>query len=518
MNANGNTMTTKHFTDFYMLEALQAEISMAKAQNPDFHFRKSVIRLEEDVNAAFEHLSSTMAFRIYVYLWGAALGEAAYANENCEYQIAEMCNGFSYRDAFDYFPTDENVQVVMDTFEQDWNQGGYGGDAWAGIVHGMSLYGKITNAAFIDHAVDLEHNGGCVFDKTGVKPFLMDCNSGFPYGVLHQFLDHKFAHNILDTNFTHWRMDNYEVSWKVYNLIVRFSNIVRKVYAVDFLSPTLEWLSDYTVEWEEEAYTNTFSWIEANGGMKCEECGCSINEDDANYLEGYDGYFCDDCIEKCDECGEYVHKNDTQWMDGEDSTWCDDCANQYKTTCDDCGHDIHVDHSSMTEDDYTLCESCAEEHKCDECDKLYFDVNYHTEHEHKEEEDEIAPLPFDSDGVFENVDNFEFNITHKQFEYCMFVIQTKEVRIHNREPKTATGYQVGDLFVLKQENEYIILTPFELWFKPKNATWFNAIQLANKAKDKLDWASIKDEHDWANFAQENDSIITELRELTQEAG
>lgn len=74
MNAKitGNEMTMAHFHDFYFLEAMQAGLSMAKVTNPEFQFRRSVEKLESDINETFAKLTQTMAFRIYVYLYAAS--------------------------------------------------------------------------------------------------------------------------------------------------------------------------------------------------------------------------------------------------------------------------------------------------------------------------------------------------------------------------------------------------------------------------------------------------------------
>lgn len=257
----GNVMTLEHFHDFYYLEALSAAITMEYSNNPNAQFKHSLNRLETDVREAFAHLTHEMAFRIYVYLWAASLGEARYARgHNLPYWIDDI-NGLDrssvYHLALDYFPCDENIKTLKNVFNQSWG-GAYGGKAWLNIVEAMEMYGKVSDATFIDHSVDLEHNGGCVFSKSA--KFGLDC---FAYDAsdLKSFLDFKFSGNLLEspapdrrhtTSFT-------RISHKVYRLIERYMNIctemgtgkyIRTLIALQLLKPELAWLDGYSVEWD----------------------------------------------------------------------------------------------------------------------------------------------------------------------------------------------------------------------------------------------------------------------------
>lgn len=518
MNVTGNTMFLNHFVDFYYLEALRANIMMAKNAHPDYQFRKAVTKLEEDVNEAFDSLSETMALRIYVYLWGAALGEAQYAHENCENMLEEVDErNWTYENAFDYYPTEHNVQMVKDVFAQNWRSGGYGGDAWLQIVEGMELYGKISNAAFIDHAVDLEHNGGCVFDKTGERPFKLDCfSSGFRASALKGFLDAKFSDDILKDGYF------WKVSRKVFTLVNRFSNIIEPVAAAVRLVPALEWLTPFTVEWNDYG-DNEFTWKEATGGMTCDNCGDHISEDES-YTVGWSTY-CEDCVTTCENCNETVKSDDTQYIDGENETWCDECANNNKVTCDVCGKDFHVDHTTTTEDSYNVCESCAE--TCEECGEYYFDMDYHmkNDHDHEEEEDaeegESHPLPFDSDGVFEIVDDWAW------MEPMTLVIDN--ISLHHQEPVkmfvrivNGTGLKIINLGTYKQLqgekamsyefDKYVIVPPCGLWFSKSHGECDldTIYDLAVQTSKILDWNTIQTLDDWQKTSDDVQNAIRKL--------
>lgn len=386
-NVTGNVMNLNHFVDFYYLEALRANISMAKNANKNFQFRRAVEKLETDVNDAFDALTQTMALRIYVYLWGAALGEVMYAHEYCDEGLAEVTDDWSYRQAFDYFPSEHNVQMVKNAFGQYWQSSGYGGRKWKQIVEGMELYGKISDAAFIDHAVDLEHNGGCVFDKTNEQPFLLNCFAGIAQSTLKAFLDIKFSNDILN-NVQGWQ---FAVSRKVYSLVVRYSNVIEEISAVDFLNPSLEWLTPFTVEWND--FDSEFTMTDAESGRQCNNCGCSISEWEFVWVN--DEEYCNECTTTCEHCDETVLSSDTTYIDGENETWCDDCAHTHSVTCEECNKDYNTDNTVYTEDEYTVCEGCAVQ--CEHCKEFHYNMEEHVESEHEaEEEEELHPLPFDS--------------------------------------------------------------------------------------------------------------------------
>lgn len=401
----GSVMTLQHFQDFYYLEALQAKMTMAKSANPENLFRKGFVKLDEDIQKAFQTLCERMALHIYVYLWVAALGEAVYADYNCEQRIAEQHGGWSDTDALDYFPNDENVEIVKTIFGQDWSGGGYGGDAWEDIVEAMDMYNKVPHSTFIDHAVDLEHNGGNVFDKTNAEECGLNCfTPGYGKSGLQNFLDIKFKNDILNNNKYNNGWGNYklqiDVSMKVYDLIVRYSNIVEKVKAVNFLKPTLEWLTPYSVNWEYQ----DFSLESANGGLKCAWCGDSI---DADYCHNFrDEDICDYCYDhkvvSCEKCGEDALSDDTEdiYSGNHNEVWCYECVSSYAVDCEDCGCKVDEEHNTVrTEDDFTICKDCAEKMFCEECNEYYYHIEAHNEEEHPEP----IELPVDSDGIFSPV-------------------------------------------------------------------------------------------------------------------
>lgn len=511
----GNIMTLDHFFDFYYLEALRAGLSMAKSANPDNLFRKAFLKLENDVNETFDALCDTMALHIYVYLWVAALGEATYADENCETCISELTGGWSERDALNYFPSDTNVQIVKDIYDQSWASGGYGGDAWLEIVEAMDMYGKVTNATFIDHAVDLEHNGGNVFDKTSGSTCGLECYG--EKGDLKEFLNVKFTNDILNNiEYKTWTTRNLDVhiSKKVHTLMQRYHNIVANVGVLDIVQPTLEFLTPYSVDWDYQE----FNVQDANGGMECEWCHDKIDEDD-HYNAPNGDAICEDCYENhissCEHCGEATDNDEMSEVtviENHQENWCEGCVSNDATTCDICADLVSQDNALMTEDNYWICEDCKDDYFCEECNEYYYDLNTHNQEEHPVYEP--AELPVDADGFFEIVNNWEFPHTFQAERETGGIWREKifDVKysdgIHTVQMHVMDYPQTG-LFVFcvglanRQTkhsklplSEFGIMTPCGLWFSGKDKTMRGCLNTVQRVKDLIDWTKIKTVDDW----------------------
>lgn len=397
----GNTMKLSHFHDFYFLEAIRAGLTMAKVANPDNAFRPAFEKLDTSVETAFEHLTKSMALRIYVYLWAAALGEARHARDMCpDYHIAELdheSRGTVYRMALDYMPTPENIGVLKAIYEQDWSSG-FGGGSWLEIVEAMELYGNVPDATFIDHAVDLEHNGGNVFNKDALSAANLQNYGGYDCNDLMVFLNHKFVNDILAKRLRNTR--TIAVSEKVHNLLVRYSNVVKPIEAVDFTDPSLDWLSAYSVNWGSE--TLELSDNEESDWQECAWCSNRIDPDEHEHY--HDNCICNSCyttkVVMCRKCQEDILSDETTsvFSGSHYEEWCPDCVANHAVTCEECGDDVDEEHNSIrTDDDETVCKDCAEKMYCEECEEYYYYLDAHNKNDHT---DETIELPVDSDGIF----------------------------------------------------------------------------------------------------------------------
>ena len=124
----------------------------------------------------------------------------------------------------------------------------------------------------------------------------------------------------------------------------------------------------------------------------CADCGCVIEDDEFYEVNG--NIYCEDCyndnFESCGDCGEVFHRDEMHWIDGYDYYVCDGCIDDYSecancgalerrnnmyssvdgdiceycadynyTTCDDCGTRVHNDYIRYDEDsDCYYCENC----------------------------------------------------------------------------------------------------------------------------------------------------------------
>jgi hypothetical protein len=387
----GNHMTLKHFHDFYYLEALMAGMSMAKSANSALQFKHSFERLENDVKAAFDHLTETMARRIFVYIWAACLGEARHAGSLVPMYFNELSPNASRTDVYKrtagFEPTQEQIALMRKLYEQkEWGNT-FGGKKWLSIADALAMYGEVSNATFIDHAVDLEHNGGNIFTKNAMAVGMDVFFDGYNASELRGFLDFKFGHDILNS----WK--TVEVSFKVKSLVNRYSHIVGKV--TTNLDATIEWLTDYSVSWGTDALTtSTKEYNEDDENRRyddtCQYCGTGIHSE--NHEHWNQDCICRQCYNRkldhsvrCAYCGTLVHEDDASYDDSKNKTFCNNCA-KHVITCEDCEHDYHNDNMRYSEDGHDLCEECYIEHKCETCGECHFeDMDEHDEQEHSEE-------------------------------------------------------------------------------------------------------------------------------------
>ena len=165
-------MTMMHFHDFYFLQALDVEISNQIAGS-DAKFSHTVLKLQSDLKEAMDEISENIALRTFVYLYAACVGEARHARHDTAERIflpetVKRHRGELFGHITNYAPTRQNLNAVVKVFEQPW-KAGFGGKAWGDIAKALLTYGKMPDAAWIDHVVDLEHNNGTAFSKEDAK-------------------------------------------------------------------------------------------------------------------------------------------------------------------------------------------------------------------------------------------------------------------------------------------------------------------------------------------------------------
>lgn len=253
-------MNLQHFHDFYFLQALQAAIRTECASNPDKAFSKAVEKLSDDVNEAMDEMFPNLALRCFVYLYAACLGEARHSRESLAANVwvpetLSMHRAGLYRVATNYRPTAHNLNVLVEVFNQPWSSG-FGGKAWKNIAESLVMYFNHPPAAFIDHIIDLEHNGGCVFNKTDARDTL-HFEAEYP-DSFKNFLDYKFRYDILKQA-PGYLCGHLFVTRNTRKLLNRYEIIFSKK-PITWVKSGLEKLDDYLVEWGDEVLTLEEKW------------------------------------------------------------------------------------------------------------------------------------------------------------------------------------------------------------------------------------------------------------------
>ena len=262
-----NRMSLAHFHDFYFLEALKAGISRETMARPELQFSRSVEKLQYDVETVSENIQANMALRVFTYLYAACFGEARHAQE-VQAQVKfikethRLGRSDCYREIVRFAPSRKNVQTLVDVFNQDWSSA-FGGKAWMNIAQALKLYFDATPAAFLDYVIDLEHNGGCVFNKEDAFN-TVQFSTSYPF-ELKAFLDWKFSHDILSRPPQFAK--SLPLTRKVFSLVERFTVIFRRG-PVEWVEPGLNRLSDYIVEWGNEEFTLDEKWCEGVDVLK----------------------------------------------------------------------------------------------------------------------------------------------------------------------------------------------------------------------------------------------------------
>lgn len=150
--------------EFYLIEGLYAEsLSLL------IPFRHSHERWRKDFLSYRERYINQLARAIYDYTVLVSATEMRWADEKAEYHYEDWYSARwtdreeVYKKAIEYSDS-FLLRASVRIFEINWGDF-YGGPKWANIAHAGLLYKKIPDVLFIDHCVDLMHNGSIYFDK-----------------------------------------------------------------------------------------------------------------------------------------------------------------------------------------------------------------------------------------------------------------------------------------------------------------------------------------------------------------
>ena len=360
--------------DHYFLESLKASFAV---MSEDDRFSPAKSRLIERVEEAHSNLIEAMARKFRDYLYVACCGEARHANSMADEAIPEIGGGIgrttACENALDFEPTQRNWGTLIELFEDThWHCGGYGGQKWAEIAKFGASYGTkgISDGFFVDHAIDLEHNGGNVFDKCQAMNVV---KLGYDFSELRDFrdfLDWKFEANVLShalRNSREFKAYGSRLSSRTIGYLRKYALIF---HGVDLDAPPDSGTSFPSAGFEHVTWGNcTFSYLErVRDYANCEKCGCSLHDADACNYRNSDGPYCYGCFRKlftyCGHCDEYHSSSQTVQVGSNQEEWCDDCVDNHAVECDGCGY--LIDESDIYGvDGGQYCNDCISD--CDHC-------------------------------------------------------------------------------------------------------------------------------------------------------
>lgn len=154
---------------FYALQSIEASPKFTQGDM----FLQSQGKFIEDFTAYKREFENKLARVLFDYLALACFGEARHATPSVikETVLFDSDHGMLPRNsAYHKAPAHDPKKFLPFFIKLFKNRmafpcGSVGGESWAKIAEGALMYFTKAPAVFIDHVVDLSHNGGICFDK-----------------------------------------------------------------------------------------------------------------------------------------------------------------------------------------------------------------------------------------------------------------------------------------------------------------------------------------------------------------
>lgn len=183
--------------DFYTILAVQAlselgRTTTAKDDRELHTFRRATAILAGDAAWAVRELSQRWSRGMRDYLLMASAGEARHLPSHWQWgHAAPQSRHECYLKARKYDPNELGPNLVRVFSDYSW-PGGFGGKLWAHCAEHAVAWTPEAGVAWVDHAVDLKHNGGPVWNK----PVLWE----FSNSTLMAWLNFKrYAPNLIES-------------------------------------------------------------------------------------------------------------------------------------------------------------------------------------------------------------------------------------------------------------------------------------------------------------------------------
>lgn len=219
--------------NFYVLDFLAATVGEDQLFLSRGRLKKDLI----ETKSAHEKM---FAAAIFDYLCLALCGEARWARMKCARHIATLTNAGSrestQQQSMRYDPS-IFLPKIATLFDQRWHSGSYGGKSWMKIAEAAMMYGNVPDTVFIDHCVDLKHNGGLAFDKCVIWSLFY---KGFSHDM---FLSRKSKLDI--------------VKWGTLTLDIRVKGLLERAKSLGFIDdfpPVTLITNTYQNNYDEQIY------------------------------------------------------------------------------------------------------------------------------------------------------------------------------------------------------------------------------------------------------------------------
>lgn len=156
-----------YVTDYFLFRNMQGTGSLLF----DRFMKKRLFKLKD----SHEEFCDGFAKLLKEYLTTICIGEFRYAKSECNIYLKHFFGTDAdreriYTDAKDIYDVDLLLPVIEKIFRYFFWRNSIGGKNWANIAHAVTLHGKVPNTVFIDHCMDLFHNGNSCYDK----PYIFD--------------------------------------------------------------------------------------------------------------------------------------------------------------------------------------------------------------------------------------------------------------------------------------------------------------------------------------------------------
>jgi len=171
--------------EFYVIEAADVLIRRDRL-NPFSRAQQNMLARFETYKADY---ARALAARMFDYLALACWGEARHAYRHADQYVPEVPEGGGRTSAARYaqrYDPKKFLPVLSELFHDSRWDSDYGGDKWGLIADEAQSYWQLPPTAFVDHVVDLAHNGSVCWDKDDYGLFLLNDACQFKY-----FLNYK---------------------------------------------------------------------------------------------------------------------------------------------------------------------------------------------------------------------------------------------------------------------------------------------------------------------------------------